>query len=76
MPQKSLPGSCVSVLLPVAELGTPVLSEGASDAACIAPKNSAVLGNTEGIHNERDLFVLTHSQKMTAQSALEARGDL
>lgn len=59
------------VSLPVAELGTPVLSGGASDAAGTAPKNSAVLGNTEGIHT-RDLFVPTHSQKTPAQSALEA----
>lgn len=66
---------CVSVFMPVAELRTSVLSEGVSDAPCTAPKNSAVLGNTEGIHN-RGLFVPTHSQKMTAQSALEARGEL
>lgn len=73
VPQRSLSGSYVCLLLPVAELGTPVLSEGASDVACTASKNSAVLGNTEGIHN-RDLFVPT--QKMRAQSALEARDDL
>lgn len=66
---------CLSVFLLIAELGTPVLSEGASDAACTAPKNSAVLGNTKGICN-RDLFVLTHPQKNDSSIALEARGDL
>lgn len=66
---------CLSVFLLIAELGTPVLSEGASDAACTAPKNSTVLGNTEGIRN-RDLFVPTHLQKNDSSIALEARGDL
>lgn len=63
------------MFLLVAELGIPVLSKGAPDVAHTAPNNSALLRNTKGIQ-DRDLFVPVYLQKVTAQSVLEASGDL